>query len=132
MLAGIAAAPAKVSMEYNQKDDWEINKHVLEFLVRAWFDTSKIRIATTKGNVEIKGNLLFTGQGKQNVDSPVVVMNLLKKVDSALKGIPKVRTVKYEFTGWKKSGIRWEYNPTKEQEKHDPLFADLQKKQENK
>ena len=85
-------------MEYSKKDDWQINKHVQERLVKAWIDVSKLRIYTTKGNVEIKGVLDFTGAGQVNMDSPIAVMNLLKKLDSSLKAVPKVRQISYSLT----------------------------------
>jgi len=108
-------------MEYSKKDDWQINKNVMERLVRAWIDTSKLKILTTKGNVEIKGDLEFTGQAKASIDSPIVIISMLKKLDSALKGIPRVRLIKYDFSSWRKAGAKWEYNPSREQQKKDEI-----------
>lgn len=115
-------------MEYSKKDDWLINKSVLERLIRSWIDVSKLRINTTKGNVEIKGGLEFTGQAKAGIDSPVVIINTLKKLDPSLKAIPNVKTVKYDFSGWKKQGARWNYVPSKEQEKKEARMFGKEKK----
>ncbi|MFH1282840.1 MAG: hypothetical protein ABII27_04170 [bacterium] len=106
-------------MEYSKKDDWRINRSITERLVRAWIDTTKLRINTTKGNVDIKGELNFTGQAKASIDSPMVIINMLKKLDYALKAIPNVKVIQYNFAGWSKQGLRWEYNPSKEQDKKD-------------
>ena len=108
-------------MEYSKRDDWQINKHVLEVLVRCWVETRKLRINTTKGNVDIKGELEFTGQGKANIDSPVVVINILKRIDSGIKAIPKVKSVIYSVAGWKKHGNRWMYAPTREMMREDEI-----------
>jgi len=114
-------------MEYSRKDDWQINKHVTELLVKRWIDVTKLRINTTKGNVDIKGALDFSGQEKANMDTPVVVINLLKKIDAALKGLPKVRTVSYTLVGWAKQGTRWAYAPTRDMMKKDEMGQGFKK-----
>lgn len=105
-----------------------INKSVLERLVRSWIDVSKLRINTTKGNVEIKGSLEFTGQAKAGIDSPVVIINTLKKLDPSLKAIANVKTVKYDFSGWKKQGVRWIYAPSRQQEKKEARMFGTEEK----
>jgi len=101
-------------MEYSRKLDWEINKNVKAELVRRWIDVNKLRISTTKGNVEIKGSLEFTGQGKNVYDSPVTVIHLLKNLESTIKALPTVKSIKFQLDTYKKTGTRWEYTSPKE------------------
>ncbi len=100
-------------MEYSRKIDWQINNAVKTELVKRWVDTSKVRISTTKGNVELKGSLEFTGQGTSIYDSPSTVMNMLKNLELAIKSLSNVRSVKFELDSWKKTGGRWEYTSPK-------------------
>jgi len=100
-------------MDYSRKIDWQINNSVKTELVKRWIDTSKVRISTTKGNVEIRGALEFIGQGINIYDSPTTIMNMLRTLELAIKAISNVRSVKFELTSWKKTGGHWEYTPRK-------------------
>jgi len=100
-------------MDYSRKIDWQINNAVKTELVKRWIDTSKVRISTTKGNVEIRGALEFIGQGINIYDSPTTIMNMLRTLELAIKAISNVRNVKFELASWKKTGGHWEYTPRK-------------------
>ncbi|MDD5687818.1 MAG: hypothetical protein PHE88_08315 [Elusimicrobia bacterium] len=108
-------------VEYSRKMDWQINNNVKIELVKRWVDVQKLRICTTKGNVEIKGSLEFTGRAAQDLEA-VAVMNLLKNLDLALKGISNLRDVKWDLDCWKKVGSRWQpAKVSKEKEKEEEL-----------
>ncbi|HCJ66808.1 MAG TPA: hypothetical protein DHV62_05635 [Elusimicrobia bacterium] len=100
-------------MEYTRKIDWQINHGVKTELVKRCIDVSKVCISTTKGNVEIKGQMQFTGQGVNIYDSPTTIASMLRKLELAIRAISYVRGVKFQFDSWKRMGSHWEYNPPK-------------------
>lgn len=94
-------------VEYDRKTDWQINNNVKIELVKRWINVQKLRITTTKGNVEIKGDLEFTGKALQDLEESAV-MNMLKNLDMALKGISNLRDVKWNLDCFQKVGSRWQ------------------------
>ena len=94
-------------MEYDRRIDWQINNNVKIELVKRWMNVQKLKITTTKGNVEIKGDLDFTGKAAQDLEESAV-MNMLKTLDMALKGIPNLRDVKWNLDCFQKVGSRWQ------------------------
>ena len=97
-------------MEYDRKIDWQINNNVKIELVKRWINVQKLKITTTKGNVEIKGELDFTGTASKDMEA-ASILNMLKTVDMALKGIPNTRDVKWNLDRFQRVGARWQ--PTK-------------------
>jgi hypothetical protein len=93
-------------MEYDKKIDWQINNNVKTELVKRWVNTQKLRITSTKGNVEIRGDLEFTGKYAGEMDN-ASTQSFLKTLDLALKGLPNLRSVKWQVTGWQRVGARW-------------------------
>lgn len=93
-------------MEYTRKMDWQLNNNVKIELVKKWIDVQKLRITAVKGNVEIKGELVFTGKFATDMDNAATV-SFLKTVDMALRGLPNLRSVKWNLSGWQKTGVRW-------------------------
>ncbi|MEW6556818.1 MAG: hypothetical protein AB1349_05620 [Elusimicrobiota bacterium] len=94
-------------VEYSRKMDWQINNNVKIELVKRWINTQKLRITTTKGNTEIKGELEFTGKAAHDMEE-VAIMNMLKNLDMALKGVPNLRDIKWDLDLFKKVGSRWQ------------------------
>ena len=94
-------------VEYSRKIDWQINNNVKIELVKRWINVQKLRITTTKGNVEVKGDLEFTGKASQDMEESAIV-SMLKTLDIALKGLPNVRNIKWELDCFKKVGARWQ------------------------
>lgn len=93
-------------MEFDRKIDWQINNNVKIELVKRWINVQKLRITSAKGNVEIKGDLEFTGKFASDMDG-AAVQSFLKSLDLVLKGLPNLRSVKWQLTGWQKVGARW-------------------------
>ena len=93
-------------MEYDRRIDWQINNNIKIELVKRWINVQKLSISSMKGNVEIKGEIEFTGKLAQDRDR-TAVLNFLKMTDLALKGISNVRNVKWDITGWQRVGNRW-------------------------
>jgi hypothetical protein len=93
-------------MDFDRKIDWQINNNVKIELVKRWVNVQKLRITSTKGNVEIKGELEFVGKNAGELDNAAIA-NFLKSLDMALKGLPNLRTVKWELTTWQRVGNRW-------------------------
>ena len=93
-------------MEYTRKMDWQLNNNVKTELVKKWIDVQKLRITAVKGNVEIKGVLIFTGKFATDMDNAAIV-SFLKTIDMALRGLPNLRSVKWNLSGWQKIGVRW-------------------------
>ncbi|OGS46120.1 MAG: hypothetical protein A2539_03260 [Elusimicrobia bacterium RIFOXYD2_FULL_34_15] len=93
-------------VEFSRKMDWQINNNVKVELVKRWINVQKLSISSMKGNVEIKGEIEFTGKLAQDRDR-TAVLNFLKMTDLALKGISNVRNVKWDITGWQRVGNRW-------------------------
>ncbi|MFH0947817.1 MAG: hypothetical protein V1833_02315 [Elusimicrobiota bacterium] len=94
-------------MEYDRKIDWQINNNVKIELVKRWINVQKVRITTTRGNVEIKGDLEFTGSAAKDMEESAI-MNMLKTLDMALKGLPNIRDVKWDLDSFQKTGSRWQ------------------------
>ncbi|MBN1384847.1 MAG: hypothetical protein JW983_08205 [Elusimicrobia bacterium] len=94
-------------MEYTRKMDWQLNNAVKTELVKRWVDTQKLRITTSKGYVEIKGELVFTGKLATDMDRAAII-SFLKTLDMMLKGLPNLRGVKWKLDAWQKVGVRWE------------------------
>ena len=93
-------------MEYSARIDWQINNNVKQELTKRWIDISKLRISTTKGVVEIKGAISFTGQAGGDTELSTI-MNKLKNIDRAIRGINYVRDIHWKLDNWKKIGSRW-------------------------
>ena len=92
--------------DFDRKVDWQINNNIKVELVKRWIDVQKLRIMCTKGNVEIKGELEFTGKLAAERD-PTTVINFLKTLDLVLKGLPNVKSIKWDLHGWNKVGAKW-------------------------
>ena len=97
-------------MEYDRRIDWQINNNIKIELVKRWINVQKLKITTTKGNVEIRGVLEFTGTAAQDMEESAI-LGMLKTVDMALKGIPNTRDVKWNLDRFQRVGARWQ--PTK-------------------
>ncbi len=108
--------------EYQKKDDWKIIKHVQADLVRKYIDITKLKINSTRGNVEIGGMLEFTGQARGAMDSVMTISNALKNMNVGLRSISNLRTIKWKLQGWELRGQKWNYAPT----------SDIRKKNEAK
>lgn len=102
-------------MEYSRKMDWQINNNVKVELVKRWIDVQKLRIASSKGIVEIRGALGFTGKNEQSMEIPAI-MGVLKTLDMVLKGLPNVRDVKWHLDNWQKLGVNWQLTKVGEKE----------------
>ena len=96
-------------MEYNRKIDWQINNNVKIELVKRWINVQKVRIITTNGNVEIKGELEFTGNDAKDMEESAI-MNMLKNLDMMLKGIPNIRDIKWNLDRFQRVGAQWHEN----------------------
>ncbi|HAM39234.1 MAG: hypothetical protein A2474_08215 [Elusimicrobia bacterium RIFOXYC2_FULL_34_12] len=93
-------------VDFSRKMDWQINNNVKVELVKRWINVQKLSISSIKGNVEIKGEIEFTGKLAQDKDR-TAILNFLKMTDLALRGISNVRSVKWNITGWQRVGNRW-------------------------
>jgi hypothetical protein len=98
--------------DYSRKDDWKIITNVRMELNKRWVNCNSIKINCTRGVVDIEGMLEFTGQGRNAMDSVTTVANMLKKFDTALRGLPMVRDIKWKLAGWERTGRFWRYSPT--------------------
>lgn len=87
-------------MEYTRKIDWQINNDVKVELVKRFIDVQALRISTTKGVVDIEGELKFVGKDVEMKDIPFYMRN----VDRALRGITYLRDIRWKLIGWKKEG----------------------------
>ncbi|MDO8734579.1 MAG: hypothetical protein Q7K21_05425 [Elusimicrobiota bacterium] len=103
-------------MEYDRKIDWQINNNVKIELVKRWINVQKLKITTTKGNVEIKGELDFTGSAAKDLEESAVI-SMLKTLDMALKGIPNTRDVKWNLDRFQRVGARWQITKSLKAEK---------------
>ena len=97
---------------YAAKLDWEINRKVKNELVKRGLNLSKIKISSTRGIVELRGELEFlTAQSK--TISPEQVQLLLHQLDLSIRAIPGVKMIKWKIKNWQKMGTRWLYRPAK-------------------
>lgn len=102
-------------MEFDRKIDWQINNNVKIELVKRWVNVQKLRITSAKGYVEIKGDLEFTGKFATDLDR-AAVQNFLKTLDMVLRGLPNLRGVKWQLSGWQRVGTRWVENAVQQRQ----------------
>lgn len=107
---------------YSRKDDWKMNNDVKVHLVKRWIDVSRLKINTTKGFCHISGELLFTDSNAGL--GPEQIAQLLKDLNAALMGIPRMRDVQWDIKFWKKTGTKWDYTPDKKQQTEDEKKMD--------
>lgn len=93
-------------VEYSARTDWKINVMARDELVKKWVDVSKLRVSTTRGVIEIAGELVFVGKAAEDVEL-LSLINRLRAIDRSLKMIYGVRDVKWNLSNWKKTGSRW-------------------------
>lgn len=98
-----------------------MNNTVKVFLVKRWVDVSVLRIATTKGVCHVSGELKFTGQN-QSLGAEGT-SQILKDLQAALMGIPRMREVRWDLKFWKRTGQHWSYAPDKLRKRQDDLKA---------
>ncbi len=86
------------------------NKNARAELIKHGVDTSKLSISCTKGIVEIRGTLIFTGRGSEgtNIES---LTERIKTLERIIRSISYERGVVWRLDNWQKLGARWA--PTK-------------------
>ncbi|MBI3292820.1 MAG: hypothetical protein HYZ73_08455 [Elusimicrobia bacterium] len=92
--------------EYSRRDDWQVNQQVKIELTKRGVDVSSVTISTIKGIVDIQGDLRMTSKLNQDVE-PLWLAHFLKQLDLVLRGIYRVRDVRWQIEGWRRQGFRW-------------------------
>lgn len=87
--------------------DWELNVKVKTEFVRHWVDVQHISISATRGTVYVRGKLAFKG-GKVDTTSELSISKQLKAVERAIRSVPGIADVKFEFEEWEKVGGAWQ------------------------
>ncbi len=86
--------------------DWELNTKVNAEFVKRSVDTQYLKIGTTAGIAHVTGKIKFTGSKiDESIDAEVI--NVLKSIDRAIRGINGVKEVKYQLENWQRQGGNW-------------------------
>ena len=93
-------------MEYSTTIDWQISKTIKHELVKRYIDVTRLGISTTKGIVEIKGDMNFQVKA-DNEKEFAAVAEKIKKIDIALRHVAFVREIHWKLANMKKVGLHW-------------------------
>ena len=93
-------------VEYSPRIDWQINNTVTHELVKKKINMNKIRVSTTKGVVEISGELSFENRDVEEMEV-MDVFNRMKIIDRVIRAVAYVRDLQWRLNNWTKVGVRW-------------------------